>query len=46
MPARGIHHIDLAVSDVPRSIAFYQQLVGPFGFQEDSRFTELPGGRS
>lgn len=23
MPSRGIHHIDLAVADVERSLAFY-----------------------
>ena len=35
MPAkgRGIHHIDLAVSDVEQSIAFYLDLLGPLGHQ-------------
>jgi predicted enzyme related to lactoylglutathione lyase len=28
MPARGIHHIDLAVTDVERSLAFYRELPG------------------
>jgi catechol 2,3-dioxygenase-like lactoylglutathione lyase family enzyme len=29
MPGRGIQHIDLAVSDVDRSLAFYTDLLGP-----------------
>jgi catechol 2,3-dioxygenase-like lactoylglutathione lyase family enzyme len=31
MPAKGIHHVDLAVADVDRSIAFYLDLLGPLG---------------
>jgi glyoxylase I family protein len=38
MPARGIHHVDLAVSDVERSVAFYLALLGPAGLQEWHRF--------
>jgi catechol 2,3-dioxygenase-like lactoylglutathione lyase family enzyme len=31
VPARAIHHVDLAVEDVERSIAFYMTLLGPLG---------------
>jgi len=31
MPLRRLHHLDLAVADVERSIAFY--LIGPDGFR-------------
>lgn len=37
MPARGIHHVDLAVSDVGRSLAFYVAVLGPLGLREESR---------
>jgi len=43
MPARGIHHVDLAVSDVERSLAFYMALLGPLGLVEDSRYTSYRG---
>jgi catechol 2,3-dioxygenase-like lactoylglutathione lyase family enzyme len=29
MPGRGIQHVDLAVSDVERSLAFYRELLVP-----------------
>ncbi len=38
MGARGIHHIDLTVSDVERSIAWYLELLGPLGFRETMRY--------
>ena len=38
MPARGIQHIDLAVTDVDRSLAFYLGLLGPLGLKEMVRF--------
>lgn len=38
MPARGIQHIDLAVSDLERSLAFYLELLGPLGFEEKRRY--------
>jgi|ERR1044071_1624989 len=38
MPGRGIQHIDLAVSDVERSLAFYMGLLGPLGLRELERF--------
>jgi catechol 2,3-dioxygenase-like lactoylglutathione lyase family enzyme len=31
MPAKGIHHVDLAVAHAERSIAFYLDLLGPLG---------------
>lgn len=43
MPARGIHHIDLAVSDVDRSIAFYLELLGPLGLWETMRYPSYRG---
>jgi glyoxylase I family protein len=38
MPTRGIQHIDLAVTDVGRSLAFYLDLLGPLGLEEMVRF--------
>jgi catechol 2,3-dioxygenase-like lactoylglutathione lyase family enzyme len=43
MPAKGIHHIDLAVSDVDRSLAFYLDLLGPLGWAEDVRYPTYRG---
>ena len=43
MPARGIHHIDLTVSDVDRSIAWYLELLGPLGFRETMRYPTYRG---
>ena len=34
MPARGIHHIDLAVRDVEQSLAFYLAVLGPVGLKD------------
>ena len=39
----SIHHIDLAVGDVERSLAFYQGLLGPFGLREAGRFPSYRG---
>ena len=39
----SIHHIDLAVSDVERSLAFYLGLLGPFGMREAGRFPTYRG---
>jgi glyoxylase I family protein len=39
----SIHHIDLAVSDVERSLAFYLGLLGPFGLKEAGRFPTYRG---
>ena len=38
MPGRGIQHVDLAVSDVDRSLAFYMDLLGPLGLKEEERY--------
>lgn len=38
MPTQGIQHIDLAVTDVDRSLAFYLGLLGPLGLKEMVRF--------
>jgi catechol 2,3-dioxygenase-like lactoylglutathione lyase family enzyme len=43
MPARGIHHVDLAVSDVERSLAFYVDLLGPLGWTEEIRYPTYRG---
>ena len=43
MPARGIHHVDLTVSDVTRSIDFYTRLLGPLGFDEYGRYPSYRG---
>jgi glyoxylase I family protein len=43
MPARGIQHVDLAVSDVERSISFYRDVLGPLGFKEEARYPSYRG---
>ena len=43
MPAQGIHHVDLAVTDVERSLAFYFELLGPFGLVEEGRYATYRG---
>lgn len=43
MPARGIHHVDLAVTDVERSHAFYLDLLGPLGWTEEVRYPTYRG---
>jgi glyoxylase I family protein len=43
MPAKGIHHVDLAVSDVERSLAFYLELLGPLGWVEEVRYPTYRG---
>lgn len=43
MPAKGIHHVDLAVSDVERSLNFYLDLLGPLGWVEKYRFATYRG---
>jgi catechol 2,3-dioxygenase-like lactoylglutathione lyase family enzyme len=37
VPARGIQHVDLAVGDVERSLAFYLSVLGPLGLRERYR---------
>lgn len=43
MPARGIQHIDLAVGDVQRSVAFYCEVLGPLGLKEKYRLPTYRG---
>ena len=43
MPAKGIHHVDLAVADVERSLAFYLDLLGPLGWAEEVRYPTYRG---
>ena len=44
MPARGgIHHLDIAVADPARSIAFYLDLLGPLGWRETIRYPTYRG---
>ena len=32
MRSSGIHHVDLVVSSIERSLPFYRELLGPLGF--------------
>jgi glyoxylase I family protein len=43
VPARGIHHVDIAVSDPERSLAFYLDLLGPLGWFERVRYPTYRG---
>jgi catechol 2,3-dioxygenase-like lactoylglutathione lyase family enzyme len=43
MPARGIHHVDLAVRKVERSLAFYLARLGPVGLHEAERYPSYRG---
>ena len=38
----GVHHVDLAVSSVERSLPFYRELLGPLGWH---RLSEVEGER-
>jgi glyoxylase I family protein len=38
----GVHHVDLAVSSVERSLPFYRDLLGPLGWH---RISEVEGER-
>jgi len=42
MRATGIHHIDLVVSSIERSLPFYRDLLGPLGYR---RISEVEGER-
>jgi len=41
--AKGVHHVDLAVSDVERSLAFYLNLLGPLGWKVTRRYPTYRG---
>jgi catechol 2,3-dioxygenase-like lactoylglutathione lyase family enzyme len=43
VPAKGIHHVDLAVADIERSLAFYLNLLGPLGWAEEIRYPTYRG---
>jgi catechol 2,3-dioxygenase-like lactoylglutathione lyase family enzyme len=43
VPTKGIHHVDLAVADVERSLAFYLDLLGPLGWVEEVRYPTYRG---
>ena len=43
MASQGIHHVDLAVADVERSLAFYLDLLGPLGWAESVRYPTYRG---
>ena len=43
MPVRGIQHVDLCVRDVARSLAFYLEVLGPLGLEEDIRVPSYRG---
>jgi catechol 2,3-dioxygenase-like lactoylglutathione lyase family enzyme len=38
----GVHHVDLVVSSIERSLPFYRELLGPLGFH---RIAEVEGER-
>ncbi|HUQ23775.1 MAG TPA: VOC family protein [Gaiellaceae bacterium] len=42
MQSSGLHHVDLVVSSVERSLPFYRDLLGPLGFH---RISEVEGER-
>jgi catechol 2,3-dioxygenase-like lactoylglutathione lyase family enzyme len=43
VPGRGIQHVDLCVSDAAHSLAFYTELLGPLGLEEDIRVQSYRG---
>jgi len=43
MPVKALHHVDLAVADVDRSLQFYLALLGPLGAKELYRFPTYRG---
>ena len=42
MRSSGVHHVDLVVSSIERSLPFYSQLLGPLGYH---RIAEVEGER-
>ena len=43
MPVPAIQHVDLCVSDVERSRAFYLEVLGPLGLEADVLFRSYRG---
>jgi hypothetical protein len=43
MPAKRVHHVGLAVSDVERPLAFYVDLLGPLGWEVIRRYPTYRG---
>jgi catechol 2,3-dioxygenase-like lactoylglutathione lyase family enzyme len=43
VPINGLHHIDLAVSDVERSLRFYLDVLGPLGARKFKRYKTYRG---
>src|SRR3954454_18120987 len=43
VPAMPIHHVDLAVGDVERSLAFYRALLVPLGWTAELRYPTYRG---
>ena len=43
MAAPAIQHVDLCVGDVERSLAFYLEVLGPLGLEEDLHFRAYRG---
>jgi catechol 2,3-dioxygenase-like lactoylglutathione lyase family enzyme len=43
MPVKALHHLDLAVADVERSLRFYLAMLGPLGVEELYRFATYRG---
>src|SRR5262249_33706943 len=42
MRSTGVHHVDLVVSSIERSLPFYRELLGPLGWH---RMSEVEGER-
>jgi glyoxylase I family protein len=42
MRSTGVHHVDLVVSSIERSLSFYRDLLGPLGWH---RISEVAGER-
>jgi catechol 2,3-dioxygenase-like lactoylglutathione lyase family enzyme len=43
VPGPAIQHVDLCVSDVERSVAFYLEVLGPLGLERDVLFRSYRG---
>jgi catechol 2,3-dioxygenase-like lactoylglutathione lyase family enzyme len=43
VPIAGLHHVDLAVRDLERSLAFYLAVLGPLGAEEAFRYKTYRG---